>query len=428
MPGYKLSGVYEGDWLLRFSQFPRDAKHARGWRLPANVWGLGVTSLLTDISSEMIVSILPAYLVLSSGLAPMALGIANGVHQGGPIVATVLGGLIADRSGRRKLTAGFGYALSAVCRLGWLTLSGQSVGAVAALVASDRVGKAIRTAPRDAMISLSVRADQLATAFGIHRAMDAGGAALGPALAFVLLWQLPRRYDAVFFTSLVMALLGLAALLLLVDEYPDRRTSDRAAPASPWSHAVLAFADRRLRPIVALATVFSIVTIGDVFLYVLLVQRSNVSSYWIPLFYTGTAVSFLMLAFPVGYLADRIGRRRTFIAAHAPLLLAYGVALGFNAWPWNALICVALLGAYYAASEGVLAGLAASRLPAATRAIGLASVATAVSVGRMGSSMAFGFLWTRSGDLVAVLTFTSALLVILCVAVMQRDADESVAS
>ena len=420
--------MYEGDWLLRFSQLAREAKRSRGWRLPANIWGLGLTSLLTDVSSEMIVSILPAYLVFSSGLAPMVLGIANGVHQGGPIVATVIGGLIADRSGRRKLTAGFGYAVSAACRLGWLTLPGQTAGAVAALVAGDRVGKAIRTAPRDAMISLSVRSDQLATAFGIHRAMDAAGAALGPALAFVLLWQMPRRYDAVFFTSLVVAVLGLAALMLLVDEYPDRRTSDRHASASPWSHALTAFADRRLRPIVTLATIFSIVTIGDVFLYVLLVQRSQVSSYWIPLFYTGTAASFLVLAFPMGYIADRIGRRRTFIAAHGPLLLAYGVALGFRAWPWNALMCVALLGAYYAASEGVLAGLAASRLPSGTRAIGLASVATAVSVGRMGSSMAFGFLWTRSGDLVAVLIFTSALILTLCVAAMQPYAEEPVAS
>jgi MFS family permease len=420
--------VYEGDWLVRFAQAAREATNERQWRLPANVWGLGLTSLLTDVSSEMIVSVLPAYLVLSSGLAPLVLGIANGLHQGGPIVATLIGGLIADRSGRRKLTAEVGYAISAICRIGWLLVPGQSVTSVATLVVGDRVGKAIRTAPRDAMISMSVRSDQLATAFGVHRAMDAAGAAAGPALAFLLLWQLPRRYDVIFFTSFVIGVLGVAALMLLVEEYPERRAFSRDGSASRWRHALTSVTDCRLRPIVALATIFSIVTISDVFLYVLLVERSGAAAYWIPLCYTGTALSFLMLAAPMGYLADRLGRRRTFIAAHVPLLIAYGIALGFRAWPWNAVACVALLGAYYAASEGVLASLASSVLPLATRAIGLASVATAVSLGRMSSSIAFGLLWTRSGDVAAVLVFTAALIVVLGIAFLQSGVEEPVAS
>jgi Major Facilitator Superfamily len=179
--------------------------------------GLGVTSLLTDVSSEMVISILPAYLVVAGGMAPLALGVAAGLHEGGPMVAAWVGGFIADRSRRPKLTAGCGYAISAACRLGWLMFSGRSLSAVAGLIVGDRFGKAIRVAPRDAMLSLSVRPSQLATAFGVHRALDAAGAAVGPVLAFVLLWQLPRRYDVVFFTSFVAGLLGIAALTLLVD-------------------------------------------------------------------------------------------------------------------------------------------------------------------------------------------------------------------
>src|SRR6476659_1313531 len=142
--------MYSGDWLLRLSRFAREAKNPAAWRVPSNVWGLGVTSMLTDISSEMVVSVLPAYLVLMSGLAPLALGVATGLHEGGPMLAAWIGGVIADRSGQRKLTAGIGYGISAVCRLGWFALSGRSVAPVAGLVMSDRVGKAMRTAPRDA--------------------------------------------------------------------------------------------------------------------------------------------------------------------------------------------------------------------------------------------------------------------------------------
>jgi hypothetical protein len=187
--------VYDGDWLVHLTELVRDVRNPRHWHVPATVWGLGVTSMLTDVSSEMVLSVLPAFLVLAGGLAPLTLGVAAGVHEGGPMLAAWAGGLMADQSRRRKLTAGSGYALSAICRLGWFTLSGRSVAAIAMLILGDRVGKAIRAAPRDALISLSVQPSQLATAFGVHRAMDAAGAAIGPMLAFVLLWRLPHRYD-----------------------------------------------------------------------------------------------------------------------------------------------------------------------------------------------------------------------------------------
>ena len=109
--------MYAGDWALRLSQLVRQSAPAGVWHVPATVWDSGSTSLLTDVSSEMVVSILPAYLMFMSGGGPVALGIAAGLYEGGPVVATWLGGWMADRSGRRKLTAGCGYALSAMCRL-----------------------------------------------------------------------------------------------------------------------------------------------------------------------------------------------------------------------------------------------------------------------------------------------------------------------
>lgn len=418
--------MYSGDWLLRLSQLVRDPGRPAPWRIPANVWGLGVTSMLTDISSEMVVSILPAYLVMTGGLAPVVLGVATGLHEGGPLVAAWIGGLIADRSGRRKLTAGLGYTLSAVCRLGWFALSSRSLAPVAALVAGDRVGKAIRTAPRDAMISLSVPPSQLATAFGVHRALDAAGAALGPVLAFVILWQLPRRYDVIFFTSLVVAVLGVVALLLLVDEEPERRHGSALEPRPLWPGALAAFSDASIRPVMVLAAAFGLVTISDAFIYLLLVQHAHAGAQWIPLLYTGTALSFLVLAIPVGYAADRIGRRAVFLLGHVLLVLAYGAAFGgLGPWPWNAIACVALLGGYYAASDGVLAGLASGLLSTQARAMGLAWVATAVSVARVCSAIVFGFLWTRVGDAIAVATFAIALIMVLGIALMIRNTERT---
>jgi MFS family permease len=404
--------VYDGDWLFRLAQLTRQTRRQGALRLPANVWGLGVTSLLTDISSEMVVSILPAYLVVTSGFAPIVLGLATGLHEGGPLLATWLGGLAADRFGRRKLTAGTGYALSAVSRLVWLIVPSPTAAGVAALIVADRAGKSIRTAPRDAMISLSVERDRLATAFGVHRALDAAGAAAGPVLAFALLWILPRRYDVVFFASFVIALLGLAALALLVDE----RAQPAANPLAGrrvWVEGFALFGDMPLRRLLILVFSFGLVTISDAFIYLLLVQRSHASAVWIPLLYTGTALSFLTLAIPIGALADRIGRRRIFVAGHASLLIVYLVTVSVPVWPWNALVTVALLGVFYASSEGVLAGIASGLLPAEVRSTGLAWVATALSAARLCGALMFGVLWTRAGDVVAVAGFGAALSTVL---------------
>jgi MFS family permease len=407
--------VYDGDWLFRFSQFARHAGRRGARRLPANVWGLGVTSLLTDISSEMLVSVLPAYLVVSSGFAPLVLGLAAGLHDGGPMLATWLGGLVADRSGRRKLTAGAGYALSAATRLAWTIFSSPAAGAVAAFVVADRLGKSIRTAPRDAMISLSVQRDQLATAFGVHRALDAAGAAVGPVLAFTLLWALPRRYDVVFFSSFVIALVGLAALMLLVDERAQP-SAEPPAGRRVWTEGFALFGELPFRQLLVMAAAFGLVTISDAFIYLLIVQHSHASTVWIPLFYTGTAIAFLTLAIPIGAVADRIGRRRVFVAGHGSLLLLY--LLIFTAappWPWNGVAAAALLGVFYASSEGVLAGLAGDLLPAQVRATGLAWVATSFGGAKFCGALIFGYLWTRAGDAAAVAAFGAGLSAVIMV-------------
>ena len=139
------------------------------------VWCLGLTSFFTDVSSEMVASILPIYLVLHLHLSPLAFGLIDGLYQGFAAVARVAGGFVADRWRSHKAVASVGYGLSAVCKLGLLA-AGNVWSLLALTIALDRTGKGIRTAPRDAMISLSTPRAELATAFGVHRALDAAGA------------------------------------------------------------------------------------------------------------------------------------------------------------------------------------------------------------------------------------------------------------
>ena len=208
---YQVEGTAEllkrRRWLLR--------RGVRSRRVSRNVVLLGLTSMFTDISSEMVATILPLYLVFGLGLSPLQFGVADGLYQGVTAFVRLGGGFVADRWRRYKEVAVFGYALSAVCKLG-LVAVGSAWTALTAVLVLDRSGKGIRTAPRDAMISLSSEREDLGTAFGVHRALDTAGAMLGPLVAFGLLALVPRAFDAVFVVSFCVAMIGLGLLVLFV--------------------------------------------------------------------------------------------------------------------------------------------------------------------------------------------------------------------
>src|SRR5262245_16294434 len=155
-------------------------------RVSRTVLLLGVTSMLTDISSEMVTAILPIYLVYTLGMTPLQFGVVDGIQQGAAALVRIGGGVAADRLGKYKEVAAVGYGLSAVSRL-LLLIVGRSWSLIGATIFLDRTGKGIRTAPRDALISLSTPDEDLGTAFGVHRAMDTAGAMIGPLIAFCVL-------------------------------------------------------------------------------------------------------------------------------------------------------------------------------------------------------------------------------------------------
>ncbi|WP_460842034.1 MFS transporter [Nocardioides marmoraquaticus] len=371
-------------------------------------------SLLTDVSSEATAAVLPLFLTLGLGLSPLAYGLVDGVYQGASVLARVAGGVVADRSDRPKWVAVLGYATSAAARTVLLVTTGAA--AVAAVLGVDRVGKGLRTAPRDALIVAASDPRRLGEAFGVHRALDTTGAVLGPLVAFGVLLVVPQGYRAVFVVSLAAAVLGLAVLVLLVpDLRPSRAAAVRGAVAARPSLGLL----RRgpLGRVVAAAGLLSLLGIGDGFLFLALQQRSDLALELFPLLFAGVNVVYLVLAVPLGRLADHVGRLRLLVLAHLLLAAAYAVAAVPGGPPVLAVLgCLLLLGAFYAATDGVLAAAAAGTVPAGSRATAIATAQSVVALGRGVASIGFGWLWLWSGPVVALAVLSLGVLAALPVA------------
>jgi MFS family permease len=397
---------------LSISDRPHRDAAPRGTRRPRVapvVVLLGLVSLLTDISSESVAAILPLYLTTVVGLSPVAYGFLDGLYQGVSALVRIASGWAADRGGRPKWVAFAGYGLSAVARVGLLVASGFAT--ITAVVAVDRIGKGIRTAPRDAMIAASTPSSHLGRAFAVHRTLDTIGAAVGPLIAFAILWAVPDGYTTVMIVSLAFALAGLALLGLLVPDRPPcpdaTGTTDR--PVFRWREVV----DRRLARLLVAAGALGLLTIGDGFVYLALLDRGGFAATWFPLLYVGTNVAYLALALPVGGLADRVGRTWVFVGGHAALLLTYLWAALPIAGVVAVLVPLVLLGAFYAATDGVLAAIAGHLASPGVRASAIASAQTVVVAARFVASTAFGLLWFTLGPHRALLTVAALLLLVI---------------
>ncbi len=371
-----------------------------------NVLALGLVSLFTDISSEMVTAVLPAYLVLSLHLSMAQYGALDGLYTGATAFTRLLGGYLADRFRQRKLVAFVGYALSAISKIG-LLLTGNAPAAVGAVIATDRAGKGIRTAPRDAMIALSVDERDLGQAFGLHRAMDSLGAFLGPLAALGLLGlAVAGSYDAVFVGSICAAAIGLLVLVVFV--------RNRQGPAEVKT--VQAFSIRPLlqrggfRRLCIVAALLGLVTVGDGFVYLVLADRDDLPVRAFPLLAVGTSLAFVLLALPLGRLADTIGRWPVVVGGYGCLLAVY-VLLSAGRGP--IVLIVLLYGAFYAATDGVLSALAAPLIPDELKTTGLALLQTGQALAYVVSSVLFGVVWQYVGVEMACLAAAIAAAVIL---------------
>jgi len=398
--------------------------------VPRTVVTLGVVSLLTDVSSESVAAILPLFVTAGLGLSLLTYSLLDGLYQGVGTLSRLPGGWLADRLDRPKPVALSGYVLSALTRVGLLAVSGL-VG-LASLLALDRVGKGLRTGPRDSLVVLATPAPGLGRAFGVHRALDTLGACLGPLVAFAVLAMLPGNFQAVFVVSLAFAVLGVLVFWLLV---PGLRPvsggvaggmadATQARPRLSWR----AVAPPPVRRMLVGAAVLSGLAIGDGLLYLTLLERDHVEALWLPLLPLASSLVYMVLAVPVGAFADRWGRLRMFYVGHLAIAVAYLAVAGPGWAPGAALgttvLVVVALGVYYACTDGVLAAAAGSLATTGAVASTISLAQTVETLARAGASLVFGIAWTALGPMPALLAFAGCLLVAVPVTVVLLKGDE----
>ncbi len=356
-----------------------------------NVIALGLTSFFTDISSEMLVPVMPLFVTVTLGASVASLGLIEGVAECTASALRLVSGRLSDRIGQRKPFVVAGYALSGVCKT-TMALAG-TWPALLGLRFGDRVGKALRSPPRDALIADSTPVEQRGRAFGLHRAMDTFGAALGPLLAWWLLAHWAdlgaEGYRRIFLVSAIPAALALVVLVILVHA---PRIAVAARTSSPAVHAPLGAAFRRF---LTADVVFQLGNSSMAFL-LLRAQHVGFAAGEVALVYLGYNLLAATLALPLGSLSDRIGRRPLLLAGYVFYALAYGAA-AFSPTRAGAVVAFALLALHTALVDGQARSLIADLVPRARRATAFGAYHAAVGAALLPASLAAGMLWERVG-------------------------------
>jgi MFS family permease len=355
-----------------------------------------LTSLCTDISSEMVYPLLPVFLTVTLGARPGTLGLIEGVAESLAQLLRVFAGAWSDRLGRRKPLAAAGYAGSALGKV--LLYVATSAGWVFAARVVDRFGKGIRSAPRDAMIAEAVPPEIRGKAFGFHRAMDSLGAVIGIAVAYVVLGHAADGIRAVLLISLVPATLGIAAMMA-VRESPARSPVVRREPFRPreaWRAL-----SRRLKVYLVIVAVFTLGNSSNQFL-MLRASRLGFDERQVVLLYLLMTVVYTLTSFPAGWLSDRVGRKGLLVAGFAVHGLVYlGFALvrgapdGLGAAAMAGLFGV--YGLHVGLTDGVEKALLTDLAPADLKASVLGLNATIIGLGLLPASAVAGALWDVAG-------------------------------
>jgi len=384
-------------------------------RVATTVVLLGLVSMFTDISTESVNAVLPKYLIFIVGLSPQAFGFVNGLYNGVSAVIRIFGGWISDRTDHPKWIAFIGYFASALSRIGLLFATGLS--SISLIITGDRLGKGLRTAPRDAMIAASSPPESLGRAYGVHRSLDSLGAAIGPLIAFWILSVVANGFHVVFVVSLAFAMIGVAILLLIVPNLRPRRQPElrarKQAPIRPelGRVSVRHLANPNMARLLLAASLLGVLTVGDAFLYLELQLRDDLANNYYALLMVGMNTAYLVVAVPLGRLADRVGRAKVFIGGHVALLVCYLCAAGPMSGAFLSVGCLAMLGTYYACTDGTLAALSGRIVDPAIRTSGIATAQTCQALAGFASSLLVGLLWTHLGLTAAIRWYCPVLLV-----------------
>ena len=358
--------------------------------IPRGIWVLGFVSMLMDISSEMVHSLLPMFLVGSLGVSVLVVGIIEGLAEACALIVKVFSGTLSDYLGRRKGLAVLGYALGALSKPLFALSSGAGLVITARLV--DRVGKGIRGAPRDALVADIAPPEVRGAAFGLRQSLDTVGAFTGPLLAVGLMLLWANDFRAVFWVAVIPGVLSVLLLMVGVRE-PERQAD------TPRSNPVNRANMRRLSAaywwVVGIGAVFTLARFSEAFL-VLRAHQLGVAVAWVPLVMVAMNVVYAASAYPFGWLSDRISHTRLLVAGLLVLVLADAVLATSTDWV-SLLLGVALWGVHMGMTQGLLATMVADTAPADLRgtAFGLFNLVSGVAM--LIASVLAGWLWDTHG-------------------------------
>lgn len=372
-----------------------------------NIIILGLVSLLTDISTEMVYPLLPIFLTQTLGASPAILGLIEGVAESVASLLRVFSGYVSDRLGQRKSVAIVGYTASTLGKVFLAAATGWPAVLAGRLV--DRLGKGIRTAPRDALIADSAEATRRGRAYGLHRALDSLGATLGVVIAILLVRSAGGNYRAIFLLSLIPAAFGVAVLFLAKDVRTHRAGAQ--LPVLRWSVLPV-----QLRAYLLVAFLFTLGNSSNQFL-LLRAQNLGAATAAMLVLYLVYNVAYTVVAYPAGRLSDWLGRRKLLAAGYAMYGLVYvGFAISPHpGWLW---VLFPAYGTYMGVSDGVEKALVADLAPAPIRATAIGFHATLVGIGLLPASLLAGWMWTSFGPSVpfyfgGLLGWTAALAVLV---------------
>lgn len=368
----------------------RGAPPAPAAALPRAIWVLGFVSLLMDISSEMVHSLLPLFLVSTLGVSVIVVGLIEGIAESTALVVKVFSGVLSDHLRRRKGLAVLGYALGALAKPAFAMAQGAGVVVAARFV--DRIGKGLRGAPRDALVADLVRPEQRGAAYGLRQSLDTVGAFAGPLLATALMLLWASDFRAVFWAAVVP---GVMAVLLLVVGVREPEPAPRAASGSPIRRESLRRLGAAYRGVVALGAFFTLARFSEAFL-VLRAEQLGVAMSLVPLVMVAMNVVYALSAYPFGKLSDSISHGALLGWGLVVLIAADAVLAFATGWP-TLLIGVALWGLHMGMTQGLLAAMVADTAPDDLRgtAFGLFNLVSGAAM--LLASVIAGVLWERLG-------------------------------
>ncbi len=362
-------------------------------RLPAGIWVLGFVSLLMDISSEMIHSLLPLFMVGTLGMSVALVGLLEGLAEATALIVKVFSGALSDWFGRRKPLALLGYGLGAATKPLFALAAGPwGPHMVFSARLLDRVGKGVRGAPRDALVADIAAPEQRGAAFGLRQSLDTVGALLGPLLAVGLMLLWANDFRAVFAVAIVPALLCVALLALGVQE-PERPAAERRV--NPISKASLRRLPRAYWWVVGVGALFTLARFSEAFL-VLRAEQTGVALALVPLVMVAMNLVYSATAYPFGKLSDRVSHQRLLLWGLVALIAA-DLVLALAAHWSGLLLGVALWGLHMGMTQGLLAAMVADAAPADLRGTAFGFFNLLSGLALLLASLLAGLLWQYLG-------------------------------